>query len=168
MVNFIFCKVEFSKMTYNNYNLIDCNKEIKAASCTASSEHSGGYGACEKANDGKLDTNWVTMAEGVGAWIQLNFENTNWIEQVEIKHRKNNYDKEMFKLVTLEFNSMAKVDYTLNSDTSHQWNVVTLFHIPNTNYLKIIAKTVYGTINNGFSEIRVTGCSVGTNYIHFH
>ena len=89
-------KVEFSKMTYNNYNLIDCNKEIKAASCTASSEHSGGYGACEKANDGKLDTNWVTMAEGVGAWIQLNFENTNWIEQVEIKHRKNNYDKEMF------------------------------------------------------------------------
>ena len=57
-------KVEFSKMTYNNYNLIDCNKEIKAASCTASSEHSGGYGACEKANDGKLDTNWVTMAEG--------------------------------------------------------------------------------------------------------
>ena len=128
--------------------------------CSASSEYSGSY-ACEKAIDGKSDTSWATKGQGIGAWIQVNFGHVYQVEKIKIKHRTNNNQNEMFKDISLEFSDGTKVDYTLNN-VHQDWNAVAIDKRPISKFVKITAKSVYGTINNGFSEIRVFGCLKGT------
>ena len=66
----------------------------------------------------------------------------------------------MFKDISLEFSDGTKVDYQLNDFYGgiDEWNVVTINDPPQSDFVKIKAKSVYGTNNNGFNEIRIFGC----------
>ena len=129
--------------------------------CSASSKYSEDWG-CEKAIDGKSSTSWATKGEGTGAWIQVNFGYVYKVERIQIKQRTNNVQAEMFKDVSLEFSDGTKVDSKLNN-VHHDWNEVTLVNPPSSEFVKVTAKSVYGTINNGFSEIRIFGCLQGNS-----
>ena len=128
--------------------------------CSASSKYSEDW-ACEKAIDGKVSTSWATKGQGTGAWIQVNFGNIYKVKKIKIKHRTNNAQAEMFKDVSLEFSDGTKFDYKLNN-VHHDWNEVILDNPPISDLVKVEAKTVYGTVNNGFSEIRIFGCLKGS------
>ena len=138
--------------------LLGCNEEIKAVSCTASSSHSNGY-LCNNAIDGNTDTQWATYNQGVGAWIKINFDKMHVVGKLKLKHR---YDdkNEMFKAITLEFSSGTMINSILHM--SIEWNEVILDDFTNTDFIKITATSVYGTTNNGFSEIQVFKCPTGT------
>ena len=129
--------------------------------CSASSEYSGRF-ACEKAIDGNSDTSWATKRQGIGAWIQVNFGNVYQVEKIKIKHRTNNNQNEMFKDISLEFSDGTKDDYTLNN-VHQDWNAVAIDKRPMSSFVKIMAKSVYGTINNGFSEIQIFGSLTGSS-----
>ena len=134
--------------------------------CTASSEYNGDW-SCDNAIDGNAGTDWATKGKGVGASIQLNLGSFYKVDTVKIKHRASGHspEGEMFKDISLEFADGQKVSYTLNSvPFTHGlvWNEVYLPSMPISNYVKITATSVYGTINNGFSDIRVIGCPAGT------
>ena len=70
----------------------------------------------------------------------------------------------MFKGISLEFSDGKKVDFTLNNipfTSGLIWNDIVFPNDPMSDYVKITATSVYGTINNGFSDIRVYGCREG-------
>ena len=133
--------------------------------CSASTEYSSAF-SCQKSIDGKSDTDWATAGEGTGSWIQLNFGEVYKIETIKIKHRSTDRGTgEMFKDIFLEFSDGQKVDFRLNNipfSSGLVWNEITLPSNPVSDYVRITATSVYSTINNGFSEIRVYGCTEGT------
>ena len=141
--------------------LLECNNELDKMTCSASSKFDDRF-ACEKVIDGNSGTSWATRNEGIGAWIQLDFGSLYQVVYIRIKHRTNNLQKEMFKNITLEFSDGTKVDYTLN-DQHKYWNVVDLAdNAPVSDFVKITATSVYGAVNNGFSDVRVFGCLTGS------
>ena len=134
--------------------------------CSASSEHSTNWG-CENAIDGNSGTDWATKGEGTGAWIKLDFGDTYTVRTIKIKHRStgNSPAAELFKGISLEFSDGKKVEYTLNNISylgGLVWNEVVLTRAPISDYVKITATSVYGAINNGFSDIQVFGCVNGS------
>ena len=143
----------------------ECNNEIRTMTCSASTEYSSAF-SCQKAIDGKVDTDWATAGKGTGSWIQLNFGEVYKIETIKIKHRSTGGlpESEMFKDLSLEFSDGQKVDFTLNNvpfTSGLVWNEIIFPNNPVSDYVKITATSVYSTINNGFSDIRVYGCAEG-------
>ena len=133
--------------------------------CSASSQYNTDWG-CTNAIDGNPGTDWATKGEGVGAWYKLDFVRYYKVDTIKIKHRASGGSPlgEMFKGISLEFSDGQKVDFTLNKvpfTNGLVWNDVYLPSTPISTYVKITAKSVYGTINNGFSEIQVLGCPAG-------
>ena len=140
-----------------------CNEEINAASCTASTEFDNNY-RCGNTIDGKPDTNWATQGQGVGSWIKLDFEKIHWVEKLKIKHRSDSTGtNEMFKEIELEFSSGVIIGSTLHM-VSGNWSQIDLDDPLNTDFVKITAISVYGTANNGFSEIQIFGCPIGITH----
>ena len=130
--------------------------------CVASSEHSGGW-ECDKAIDSDANSGWATNGQGTGAWIRISFGSMVNVEMVQIKHRATGSQPldEMFKDVELEFSDGTKVDFELNSIPFTQgleWNNVILATPAMSTFVTITATSVYGAINNGFSDIRVFEC----------
>ena len=143
----------------------ECNNEIGTMTCSASTEYSSAF-SCQKAIDGKVDTDWATAGKGTGSWIQLNFGEVYKIETIKIKHRSTGGlpESEMFKDLSLEFSDGQKVDFRLNNvpfTSGLVWNEIIFPNNPVSDYVKITATSVYSTINNGFSDIRVYGCAEG-------
>ena len=143
--------------------------------CSASSEYNDDW-LCKNAIDGKSDTDWATRGKGTGSWIQLNLGAFYKVETIRIKHRSSGGSplSEMFKGISLEFSDGKKVDFTLNNipfTNGLVWNDIVFPQDPMSDYVKITATSVYGTINNGFSDIRVYGCREGNlimalSYLH--
>ena len=132
--------------------------EAKRFSCSASTEHpniGSSSWTCQNAIDGDENTDWATQNQGVGAWIKINLKRPYWIEKIELKHRSTS--SERFQTITLTFSGGTSVGHTLNNDAS-AWNIVTLTSIVSTNFVKITTNSLWGGVNPGFSEVRLTGC----------
>ena len=104
-------------------------------------------------------TDWVTYNEGVGAWIQLNFKEYYEIESLEIRHRSQGTAMR-FKDIILEFSNGKSHYFTLNDDPMIS-NEVVFLKLMVSDFLRITATSVYGTFDNGYSDIKVFGCPIG-------
>ena len=160
MASFIFIKNSFLTTK-------ECNSQINEMNCLASSEFSNNY-PCENAIDRKSNTDWATKGEGSGAWIKLNFGGFYRVTSIRIKHRATGSrpSLELFKGISFEFSNGEKFEFTLNNIPYTSANGLVCNNIkfpnnPSSDYVKITATSVYGTINNGFSDIRVFGCRDG-------
>ena len=138
-------------------------KKIKPNSitCEASSELNRKFG-CKKAFDGNLSIGkkknaWASKGEGVGAWIRAKFDKTYAVNQLKILQR--HYPGESNKQVEIQFSSGLKQLATLPAKGDKHWNIVRLSNGVLTSSVKITVKGVYGTVNNGFKEIQIFGCS---------
>jgi len=130
--------------------------------CKASSEFNKKFG-CKKAFDGNLSVGkkksaWATKGEGIGSWIQATFNKTFAINQLKILQR--HFPAESNKKVELQFSSGLKQMATLPAKGDKHWNIIRLSNGVLSDSVKITVKDVYGTINNGFKEIQIFGCSV--------
>ena len=139
------------------------------ATCSASTKHSNAT-PCQNAIDGNSGSDWATAGEGAGSWIQLNFERFYKIKAIKIKHRATGYkpEKELFKDLSFDFSDGQKIYGALNNITYKiglVWNEIIFPSHPESDYIKITATSVYSTINNGFSDIRVYGCTDGKKII---
>ena len=72
---------------------------------------------------------------------------------------------ERFKDISLEFSDGTLVNFALpNTYPTKQWEEIDLTTygdgIPS-NYVKISAKSVYKSVNNGFTEVKVFACADG-------
>ena len=137
--------------------------------CSASSKKRKNR-RCQNAIDGNLSSDWATAGEGAGSWIQLNFERFYKIKMIKIKHRATGSkpEGELFKDVSFDFSDGQKIYATLNNITYKiglVWNEIVFPSHPESDYIKITATSVYSTINNGFSDIRVYGCLDGKKTI---
>ena len=136
--------------------------------CSASSEFNSNLYqcSCENAIDGNSISDWATQGEGSGAWIKLNFGEFYRVTAMRIKHRATGQrpSSELFKDILFEFSNGQTFEFTLNNipyTDGLVWNDIVFPNDPNSDYVKITATSVYGTINNGFSDIRVYGCRDG-------
>ena len=129
--------------------------------CSASSEYSGGY-SCQKAIDGNSGTDWATRGQGAGAWIQLNFPGNYEVRKMSFTHRATGSNRagELFKDLTVELSGGNTVGpFTLGQSAGGSYT----FNFPEglkSNYARVNINSHYTRINNGFSDIRVYGCSV--------
>merc|ERR1719336_22616 len=132
------------------------------ASCTASS--SRGHYVCDKVFDGVLaergrgkDNNeWATEREGVGSWIELNFDHATKINAMKYANRDAwTTDGEANRRVKLEFSagSPAFVELVQPSTVDDDWDQQYFFPDVETTFVKITVETVWGTFNNGAEEI---------------
>jgi len=128
--------------------------------CSASSTFSRKWG-CSKAFDGILQTSregsaWASRGEGVGAWIQAEFNTPVTIKKIKILQRF--YGIEANKEIEISFDGDLTQNAVLPATGSRHWNVIKLSRGVLTKSLKISITEVYGTVNNGFKEIAVIGC----------
>ena len=123
-------------------------------SCAASSEFHQNNFACERAMDGNTNTDWATNWQGVGAWIRLDFKKFYKVTKIRLRNRKS---QDRFENITLSFSNGKFINHTMGNDVL--WNDV---KIPSdftpSDYVKITATSVYKKGDNGFAEIRVSGC----------
>ena len=147
-----------------------CNSQINGVTCSASSEFNNNVHSypCENAINGDSKSSWSTQGEGVGAWIKLNFGEFYRVTSIEIKHRGGGLypSRELFKEISLQFSNGETSTFTLNNipytaPGGLVWNNIHFPKHPISDYVTIRATSVYGTINNGFSDIRVYGCREG-------
>jgi len=143
----------------------NCTNEKKippsAITCEASSEFNRKFG-CRKAFDGNLSIGkrknaWASKGEGVGAWIMAKFDKTYAVNQLKILQR--HFPGESNKQVEIQFSSGLKQLATLPAKGDKHWNIVRLSNGVLTSSVKVTVKEVYGTVNNGFKEIQIFGCS---------
>ena len=85
---------------------------------------------------------------------------------MRIKHRATGQrpSSELFKDILFEFSNGQTFEFTLNNipyTDGLVWNDIVFPNDPNSDFVQITATSVYGTINNGFSDIRVYGCRDG-------
>ena len=156
----------------------DCNIQINGVTCSASSEFDNKIHSypCENAINGDSKSSWTTQGEGVGAWIKLYFGEMYRVAAIRIKHRGGGLypSRELFKGISLEFSDGQTSTFTLNNipytaPGGLVWNNIPFPKHPSSDYVKITATSVYGTINNGFSDIRVYGCRDGIiTYIYIY
>ena len=143
------------------YHLLVCPDVIQIRGCTSSTQYSA-MNSCEMAFDTDLyadSTDWATHNEGVGAWIQLDFQETYEIESLEIRHRSQ-VPAMRFEEIKLEFSNEQSYDYTLNDDPMIS-NKVVFLKLMISAFLRITTTSTYGTLDNGYSDIKIWGCLVG-------
>ena len=138
----------------------DHTAEVRPRRCLASTECSNVY-SCEKAFDGFLTDGWASSYEGVGAWIQLNFDKLYSITKIAVMQRPQ--QSESIKDVSLEFSDGTLVTFVL-PNTPNQWieiDLATYGDVITSNYVNITVRSVYTGINSGFTEIKIFGCVDG-------
>jgi len=128
--------------------------------CSASSTYSRKY-SCEKAFDGVLQTNrlgsaWASRGQGVGAWIEANFTKPVIIKEIKVLQRF--VEAEANKQIEIKFDGDIAQKAELPAKGSKHWNVIKLSRGVPASSLRITIVEVYGTINNGFKEISISGC----------
>jgi len=126
--------------------------------CSASSEYSSGW-ACGLAFDGNTGTGWATWRQGVGSWIKANFDKPYIIKELKIMQRANYYENN--KDIGVEFDFGQKRSFTLPITGSGSFNKLVVNPPVLSRTLKITVNSVYATINNGFREITIFGCTGG-------
>lgn len=124
-------------------------------SCTSSSAYPNGQWNCEYAFAGRLIdapfAMWASNGEGIGAWIEINFKQGYQITKIEFKNRDN--PGERAKEIEIKHSNNEAIIHELkNTD-----RVVSLAVKPFvTRNIRFTIRSVYGTINNGFS-LRIFG-----------
>ena len=123
---------------------------IPVEQCTASSEHSDH--PCDAAFDENAATAWATDGEGVGSWLSVTFEERHLVSEVRYQQflSKDNANKEV-EFQFYDGDSVATRIIELSSDTLdvHAYT----FSPAWADSVKMIVRSVYGTINNGAAEI---------------
>merc|ERR1712218_288158 len=145
------------KMFNDDGNCIDeCIEEgeISGMTCAASTEYSSSF-SCEKAIDGNANTDWATLGQGAGAWIQLDFNRMFYVRSLAFKHRRG---AELFKDLSLEFSDGQIVGpFTMDNIGGGSKTFILPRNILSS-FVKITAISHYSKVNNGFAEIDVHGC----------
>ena len=126
-------------------------------SCTASTEHNSQY-LCGNALDGNDNTQWAPreVPLGVGAWINVNFNEEFSISKIRLKNRYGGIHNENFENIRLDFSNGYSTTATLQDAVD--WNEVLINPTVTATSVLITAETVYGTGHNGFSEAQFFGC----------
>ena len=105
---------------------------------------------------------WATQNEGVGAWIKVSLYKKYPLAKIAVMQRP--FD-DYFKDVSLEFSGGTSKKFTLpNTYPTKQWEEIDLTQygdVITSDYVKILAKSVYKTWNNGFAEVKVFACATG-------
>ena len=116
---------------------------------TASSEYNNDW-KCSNAFNKKLKDGdngmWATRAEGQGAWIKISFKQLVQVSRFEFKDRRNPAERN--SKIDLLFDDGEMQSFSLKS--SDELRSFTIKPVK-TSSIKIIIKTVFGTINNGGS-----------------
>ena len=117
-------------------------------SCSASSEFSSDWG-CSYAHDGIFErtSEWATSGEGVGSWIQLNFDSSYTVHMIRYCNREDY--REANKNLRLEFSDGSTTDLTVPQEGCGS----TYFQATTTTFARIVVESVYTTVNNGAQEI---------------
>jgi hypothetical protein len=118
-------------------------------SCSASSSHSSGDYDCEKAYDGKQDTEWATNNQAVGSWIRLNFAKETRVNRINYTNRYN-HQSEANKVLKLTFSdgSTQRVgDLQRAGISSLRFDEVA------TSSVLVEVVEVYTSFNNGAQQI---------------
>jgi hypothetical protein len=149
--------------TLNFIFYLECIDKVDILSCTASTTHSDDN-KCEFAYDGNPTTGWAADTHGSGVWIRVSFGRVHNVERILIKPMSDQ-PTESITDVLLEFVDEKTLEYSLNKYDG-SWNEVVLANLVISNFVKIIGKTVNGKDNNGFDEIEVFVCILGSLYIN--
>ena len=144
------CGYEHVHCSCDHPRLLTANEIV----CTSSSEETP-LMACEKAFDGiatedwgtEEGTTWASRGEGVGAWVKAYF-----------KQRAN--EAERNREVELTFSEGQTEVWILGSgaQSSGIRRSLTLRSEVRTNSLTVTILDVFGTINNGWEEVKIYVC----------
>ena len=111
--------------------------------------------------DGNVKTDWASKAQRVGAWIEIKFAAFNALTKLEFRHRFGGISSgENFKDINLSFSDGTQMLHALQNGDKPEWYIVELNPIVEAKYVRLTGITVFGTHNNGFSEIKIFGCPV--------
>ena len=127
-------------------------RRIKVDSCSASSQYSSQHN-CMKAFDGSTGTEWVTLGQGTGSWIQANFFAT--VTQFTYKQRAVRSQGRNAG-IRVEFSDGYTQKYTLKDTAAVQ--TFTLSRPVSTAFVKIVVEDVHYKNNNGAIEIEFFRC----------
>ena len=133
----------------------------KVFTCNESSEYSLDY-TCSKAYDSNTGSEWATINEGAGAWIEIQMTEYVLLSKIETRHRfGGRHSGENFKEITLSFSDGTSQFASLEDGTDPEWNVIAISPSVKTTSIRISATSVHGThvLNPGLSEIRFYSCS---------
>ena len=134
--------------------------------CTASSEEVS-FLSCEKAFDGIATGDWASEirgsawasnGEGVGAWIKAYFNEPYQVKKVSLIQRANKDERN--REVELEFSEGETKVWVLESGSQSNYiqSAFTLGTAIQTSSLKVTILDVFGTINNGWEEVKIFVC----------
>jgi hypothetical protein len=131
-----------------------CSEEvsISISSCSASSEYSDNY-VCENAYDGDIESAWATKGEGIGSWIEFNFDSNYRATKMEFTNRPADVDKTSQILLTFSDGETQTVDLERGV------TIAELVETNSVNSVRITVTGVYDTMNNGAMEIKFYGIS---------
>ena len=143
---------------------VECIDKVDIHSCAVSTTHSE-TNQCEFAYDGNPTTGWTSNTHGPELWIKVYFGKVHNVERILIKPMSDQ-PTEIITDVLLEFLDKKTEKYPFNNHDG-TWIEVVLANLVISNFVKIIVKSVNGNQNNGFSEIEVFGCGLGSVYITY-
>ena len=110
------------------------------SSCTASSQYSSAY-ACTAAYDGNLATDWATLSEGVGSWIELDFHMSYAVSRMVYSNRGAAVERNKNVLLAFSDGLTESVRLTNDDDLS-----TFDFDAHVTTFVRITVDTVYTTV----------------------
>ena len=133
---------------------------ISISSCSASTEYSADYG-CENAYDGDVENEWATSEEGIGSWIELNFDGDYRVTKMEFTNRLAEVDQTSQILLTFSDGETQTVDLERGV------TIAELVETNSVNSVRVTVTDVYNSYNNGAREIKFYGISsdAGNNNI---
>eukprot|EP00040_Diaphanoeca_grandis_P028845 m.167802 g.167802 ORF g.167802 m.167802 type:complete len:2710 (-) comp31477_c0_seq1:197-8326(-) len=124
--------------------------------CTESTAYSASH-ACGQALDDYWWSNWVAAGEGVGAWIQVNYDRALTIDELLFSNRCNS---ERIERVRLEFSDGTNQTIVLPDDCEHNsHNISTV----NTSFVRVVIEAVYRGTNHGAVKLEFQGPCVENN-----
>ena len=141
------CGYEHVHSSCDHPRLLTANEIV----CTSSSEETP-LMAYEKAFDGiatedwgtEEGTTWASRGEGVGAWVKAYFKQPHQVKKIELVQRAN--EAERNRGVELTFSEgQIRRSLTLRSEVR-------------TNSLTVTILDVFGTISNGWEEVKIYVC----------
>ena len=108
---------------------------------------------CMMAFDGSTASNWVTLGEGAGSWIQANFNATvtqfTYMQRAVRAQGRN-------AGIRVEFSNGYTEKFTLKDTAAKQ--TFTLSRPVSTAFVKIVVEDVHYKNNNGAIEIEFLAC----------
>ena len=104
----------------------------------------------------------------MGAWIEVKFDVFYTITKLRLRHRDaGKSSNENFKHVELSFSDATNQVTLLKDGATPEWHTAQLNPAVETKHVRLTGLTVYGTMNNGFSEIRFYGCVVNCKWYNY-